>query len=305
MLSSNKIHTLKCGNTISYSIHGQADGIPTYYIHDTLGSRLECKFTGELASKFGVTIFALDRPGYGSSNRCKDFSLLKWAAYVQEFADCNGHDKFGIIAVSGGCPYALAMCANSDLSKRISFVYIISGYAPLFQNPHLLGFYGKRENCFITHIKKLRTMRRLVDGTLIYVSKNMSKNKFHKFIQTQIKAGPDKVKISEKASWLGLYQDILRESTKQGIDGYLDDLELLYGDWGFDLKDIKARIHFYHGKEDKVVPFKLALFNRRCIDRSVLHEFDGQGHILPDFVFEHVLDEIYQTNKHRSGIEYQ
>ena len=54
------------------------------------------------ATKAGVRIVALDRPGYGLSDFQPDRTILDWPRDVEEAAEALGLTRFSVIGGSGG-----------------------------------------------------------------------------------------------------------------------------------------------------------------------------------------------------------
>src|SRR5690348_4059248 len=102
---------LNDGRSVGYAEFGLPTGRPVVYCHGFPASRLEAQFTHSSARKFGARIVALDRPGYGLSTFVPGRQIKDWALDVSEVADALELERFAVLGVSGGAPYALA-CAK-------------------------------------------------------------------------------------------------------------------------------------------------------------------------------------------------
>jgi len=116
--------------TVTYSIIGHP-GLTrcAVYHHGVPGSRREAAFLHRAALEQGVSILSIDRPGIGGSSPASTFTPSDWPALVKAMVQSLGIEKFTIIGVSGGAPYALAVAAT--LSQQVSQLLLISGVAPL------------------------------------------------------------------------------------------------------------------------------------------------------------------------------
>jgi pimeloyl-ACP methyl ester carboxylesterase len=76
-----------------------------------------------------IRVIALDRPGFGGSTFQPNRGLLDWPRDVAEAADILGIDRFDVLGVSAGGPYALA-CGHA-LADRITRVGVVVGLAPM------------------------------------------------------------------------------------------------------------------------------------------------------------------------------
>ncbi|MBC7801768.1 MAG: alpha/beta fold hydrolase, partial [Gemmatimonadaceae bacterium] len=94
------------GRAIAVEEYGDPAGLPVLYFHGWPASRLEAGLIPELP----VRLLAFDRPGYGRSSPQPGRTLLDWPRDVAEVADRLGLDRFHVVGLSGGAPYAVA-CA--------------------------------------------------------------------------------------------------------------------------------------------------------------------------------------------------
>ncbi len=91
-------------------------------------ARACCIHPSNRRTALGVRLFVLERPGYGLSDFQKGRQLLDWPEDVSAFADALGIDRFPVIGVSGGGPYAAA-CAYK-IPQRVTRAAIVSGVGP-------------------------------------------------------------------------------------------------------------------------------------------------------------------------------
>jgi pimeloyl-ACP methyl ester carboxylesterase len=109
---------------------GQPDGTPLFYFHGNPGSRLDFNqtYNRPALDDTGMRIIGIDRPGFGGSTFQPRRQFADWPRDVLAVADELGIDTFGVLAYSGGGPYAIA-CALA-FPERLTFVGIISGDGP-------------------------------------------------------------------------------------------------------------------------------------------------------------------------------
>src|SRR4051794_14295837 len=96
------------GRTVSYAELGDPAGAPVIYLHGTPSSRLDLVFKDAELRVRGLRVVGVDRPGYGRSTIRSGMSLVDCAADVGEVAAALGFDRFGVLGISGGGPYAAA-----------------------------------------------------------------------------------------------------------------------------------------------------------------------------------------------------
>lgn len=112
-----------------YARYGDPHGYPVLYLHGFPGSHREGALVDRSAREHGVSLYALDRPGYGDSPPRPDLTLARWPVYQEQIAQALGFARYGVIALSGGAPYAYA--AAYAAHPRLAFTLILAGQPPL------------------------------------------------------------------------------------------------------------------------------------------------------------------------------
>jgi pimeloyl-ACP methyl ester carboxylesterase len=121
---------LKDGRSLGYVDYGNPDGKPIFCFHGFFGSRLDWTYFDD-ACRFedlNARIIVADRPGMGLSDFKPKRKLLDWPNDVVELADSLKLDRFGVMGISGGGPYAVA-CAYK-IPERLTATAIVSGMGP-------------------------------------------------------------------------------------------------------------------------------------------------------------------------------
>ncbi len=95
---------LRDGRTIGFAVFGDPDGKPGFYLHGFPGTRLEARIADAEATRLGVCIIALDRPGFGLSDYKPGRTIADWTDDLVEAADAFGIDRFPVMGLSGGGP---------------------------------------------------------------------------------------------------------------------------------------------------------------------------------------------------------
>jgi pimeloyl-ACP methyl ester carboxylesterase len=122
---------LKDGRKLGYAEYGDPQGKPVLHFHGTPSSRFECSrpAVDEIATRLGARIILPERPGFGLSDFEPNRTTLDWPDEVTELADGLNLDRFAVLGVSGGGPYAAA-CAYK-IPQWLSAAGIVSGLGPL------------------------------------------------------------------------------------------------------------------------------------------------------------------------------
>jgi pimeloyl-ACP methyl ester carboxylesterase len=116
------------GRAISYGLYGAHDG-PLVMVLDGPGSRGMGRGMGPAAERLGIKLLVPDRPGFGGSTPTPQGSFATVANDLITLVDLIGFARFGIVAQSGGTPYAVALaCAARD---RVTGLAFVGALAPL------------------------------------------------------------------------------------------------------------------------------------------------------------------------------
>ena len=116
------------GRTLGYGLYGASDG-PLVVVLDGPGSRgLACAMESP-ATQLGIKLLAPDRPGFGSSTPARERTIAAISGDLLALVDHLGFRRFGLVAQSGGTPYALAVAAAAG--ERITGLAFIGAMAPL------------------------------------------------------------------------------------------------------------------------------------------------------------------------------
>lgn len=91
------------GRAIRYVVFGARDlKRVVFYSHGFPASRVEAGLAHTAARERGITVVALDRPGFGGSAWYGERSFQDWADDVVTVANHLGVERFGVLGVSGG-----------------------------------------------------------------------------------------------------------------------------------------------------------------------------------------------------------
>ncbi len=114
---------------MAFAEYGQPDGEPVFFCHGWPASRLQAGLLHNEGLELGARIIAPDRPGIGFSPIQKGRRLRDWPALIGGLADTLELDRFRILGVSGGGPYALATAWG--LPERTIAASVVCGAPPL------------------------------------------------------------------------------------------------------------------------------------------------------------------------------
>jgi pimeloyl-ACP methyl ester carboxylesterase len=268
------------GRLLGYAEYGDPAGAPIIYLHGLIGSRLDWKyFVGPGQSpRRAARVIAIDRPGIGFSQYQARRRLLDWPDDVVALADELHLDRFAVLGVSGGGPYAAA-CAYK-IPQRLTRVGIVAGMGPS-------NAPGAQDGASWTLPGRSVLVRRV----LANLTARTLRNRPERFL------GQIAARISEAdQSFLGrsengdLFLASSRESFRTGARGVARDAALYVQPWGFELKNIGIDVQLWHGDDDRVVLPSVGRFVADSIGNCKATFWPGEGHL--SWVDQHLDDVV-------------
>lgn len=261
------------GRQLGYAQYGPGNGAPFLYFHGMPGSRYEAQLLEDAARELDLCICAIDRPGYGLSDYLANRSLTDWADDITALANALEIETFGIIAVSGGGPYALA-CAH-QVPERITVTGIVCGLGPVYDASLRKAMHWLARSGFMLASRSQTLLKNLYGRPLNWLSSIRPDITFRLLAHCH---GEADRRVLSRADIVGILSGNLRESFRQGPYAATRDVVLYQKPWGFELENIRKQIHLWHGDADRIVPCQHSQFVHSKLPDSTLTIIPGEGH---------------------------
>lgn len=266
---TNQQIKLRDGRSLGYAEYGNPDGKPVFCFHGSPGSRLDWTFFDDACrlEDSNARIIVAERPGMGLSNFKRGRKILDWSDDVVELADALQLERFAVLGISGGGPYAAA-CAYK-IPERLTGTVIISGMGPA-EAP------GSKEGTAWTFPGKSSVMRRVILGLTA-----MGMQKKPDRIESQMIEGfkgPDKTLSLEKPELAKKIIESWLEAFRSGIAGVHHEAGLYTRPWRFRLQDIAVEVHLWHGEQDNNVPVSVGRYVADTIPKCHATFVENEGH---------------------------
>ncbi|MFC2060587.1 alpha/beta fold hydrolase [Chloroflexota bacterium] len=247
---ANQQIKLRDGRSLGYAEYGTPEGKPVFYFHGFPSSRMDWPLfdTDAIAARLNARIIAADRPGYGLSDFKPGRRISDWPDDVVELANALQVDRFAVLGISGGGPYALA-CAHR-IPGRLTTTAIVCGMGPS-EAP------GARDGTAMLLSGKTALMRKLL-LTLMAMGLRRNPDRFLSQMRNAV-AEPDKLLLAQpEVVQTFIYS--MREAFRSGTRGASRDAVLYKRPWGYQLQDISTQIHLWHGELDTQVPVSVGQY---------------------------------------------
>lgn len=264
---------------LTYAEYGRSDGVPVVFLHGTPGSRRLGQLLEATASDLGMRVLAPDRPGYGQSPPWPGRSVRDAEAFLTPVLDDASAETTGLVAFSGGAPYALAMAATRP--ERIDRVDIISGATP----PSI----SEETPAMQRYLAGLATRTPALLRGLFRGQTWLAARLDPSFILAQYtddaESVPEAAAETVKADFVEAFAD--------SRHGAVTEFQHTATDWAIDFEAISAEVHLWHGEDDTNVPVADARRLEERISNAQLHTLEGADHLqmllrtVPDVLAAH------------------
>ncbi len=261
------------GRLLGYRRFGADRGPVVIALHGTPGSRLKFSALDVDAQRLGLQVIAPDRWGYGLTTAPVQPSLGSFAHDMALLSDALNIDRFGIVGVSGGGPYAAAVAAK--LGARVAALALVSPVGQIIcpaGPPIMSRFHGF---CF-------RALPRLpfLTGAVFHLFRSgLRYNPKLAMQMAMARAAPaDKIIMNCDEVRTRLTKTFI-EGLRPGVSGPIIDLELFGRAWDCSLQDISASSKVWIGAQDSNVPISAARALSQSIDGCELTELADEGHL--------------------------
>ena len=258
---------LKSGRRLGFAQFGPEAAFPVFYFHGWPGSRLEAGFFNVP----GVQMIGVDRPGYGLSDAQPKRRLVDWPGDIRALADSLAFEKFAIVGMSGGGPYAAA-CAHA-LKDRVTRVAIIAGLGP----PEAPGMSASRVGFLLDIGQRPMTSAVLTNVMRTVIRDRRAERHFERLRHRIPRASKDLDAMTP--DFLHMLLSSFREGLRTSAKGPSSDARIYGEPWPFTLGDIKVPVRIWHGTADMQVPVSIGHHYAKHIPGAIGHFPDDEGHV--------------------------
>ena len=262
------------GRPLSVLTGGDPGGVPVIYLHGTPSSRLGAVSGHDAAVRQGLRLIAANRPGYGAAPDVPT-SLSSVADDTLALADALGLNRFAVLGVSGGGPYALACGALAP--DRVVAVGVVVGIGPwrLIDQPGTNP--QDRAALELADAGDIEAALAAFRDSATEEYASMLKLDDDAMMDEFIRPVPEKERALFTPQLRAVWAADLREALTS-YDGYARDNLAWGGDWDLDLAAVSSPTWLWYGDEDRLVPADLGRWLHERIAHSTLVIRPDCGH---------------------------
>ncbi|KAH9902071.1 alpha/beta-hydrolase [Xylariomycetidae sp. FL2044] len=290
--------TLSDSRVLCYAVYGDPSSKRTVFFHHGMpGSHIEAAQYHEGARQRGLRLLAVERPGYGDSTYQPDRRILDWPSDLLALAEHLQIDRFAVIGLSGGGPYALA-CLYGIPRARCVGACVVAGMWPASFG--LSGMMLQNRVLFRCASWSPWLMEKIFDVSFGSAARDHEHpERFDDLNRNMIRSKP----AADRTAWERdeRVQEILiedsRRSVQHGCKGMAREAVLFSTDWGFQLQDIRVdrgELVAWHGALDVNVPVAMAKKASALIEGVELRIDESASHftLLAGSKIEEVMNEV-------------
>ena len=255
------------GRTLGYGLYGANDG-PLVMVLDGPGSRGLARAMASPAVRLGIKLLAPDRPGFGRSTPARERSVATVAHDLLALVDRLGFRRFGIVAQSGGTPYALAVAQASG--DRVTGLAFIGGIAPLSQR-HALHDVARPIRILFLLARHAPWLLRLLFSSLSRQSAKDPETVARKYADRMPPA--DRRVLDDPTIW-AIHATSSAEIVSRPA-ALAREMRMLVQPWPIDYARITAPAALWVGELDRTHPPSMSLRLAKLLGRSPLTVVPG------------------------------
>ncbi len=264
------------GRVLGVAEFGPEDGRPVFWFHGTPGARRQVPPAARrVADELGVRIIGIERPGTGDSTTHLYPDIRAWADDLAVAADELGAERFGVIGLSGGGPYVLA--AAHQLPDRVAAAVVLGGVAPTCGEDRAHGGLVDLTRVFRHPLALARRPLGLMATQLFVLLKPVGHQAMA--LYSLISPPGDREAFASPGMEEMFLDDLNLAAGAGGVYALTADVVLFGRPWGFDVRDIRVPIVFWHGDADHIVPLAHAEHLVELIADAELHVRHGESHL--------------------------
>ncbi len=260
---------------------GDPAGVPLLYLHGTPDSRLARPADDGAATRAGVRLLALDRPGYGGSDPVPA-GTSEWTGPlvrgVVAILDGLQVERVALLAWSGGTLAALAIAAA--LAERISALGIVSGLVPRQAYEDLPVREAAAERLSTLELADVLPPGQLGEAVAPLLAPYPCDRALALEHQAEHRDPAGAHELASAVGGADRMADALVEAVRHGLAGVAADVEAQARPLDVDLAMVGCRTRLWYGSADTVTPPAFGEWYARELPAATLDIVPGAAHYL-------------------------
>ncbi len=260
---------------IGFAEFGDPQGRAIFWLHGTPGARRQIPMEARVyAEERQIRLIGVDRPGIGSSTPFQYDTIFAFAEDLRTIANTLGIDKFEVIGLSGGGPYALA-CAAA-MPDRVVAAGVLGGVAPVRGADGIDGGVSTLITVAAPIVELFGAPLRLAASTLIRLIRPVAEPALYAYARISPEADRQ---LLVRPEFRAMFLDDLLNGSRKQLAAPFADVVVFARDWGFRLDEVKVPVRWWHGDRDHIVPFEHGQHVVSRLPDAQLTHLPGESHL--------------------------
>ncbi len=268
-----RIIQLENGGHVTLDEYGDPQGRPVIFCHGWPSSRTMAELTDDAARAVGVRMISPDRPGIRQSTPQIGRRLLDWPPLLHELAAKLEINKFRMLAISGGAPYAYA--AAWAMPDQVQAIAVVSGAPPIDELPDQSGLLALYRWMLALHRTRPELLRALFHAARPFASVRIPLRLRPMLLK--ILQPCDEAVLRDSRAFAACFES-QRQAWRASAEGVMADAEIYARPWGFPLEQVQIPVRLWHGKSDRSFSFRLAELVAARLPNCETHFVENAGH---------------------------
>lgn len=267
--------TLRDGRHLGFAEFGSARGRPVLWLHGTPGGRRQIPEPARMAAvEMGIRLIGVDRPGMGLSTPHQFSQLVDFSGDIQALLERIGVEELGVVGLSGGGPYTLALA--HDMPERVRAVVVLGGVAPSVGPEAADGGIVSLAARFQPALTVLRDPVELGLSTVIRAVRPLGHQALH--LYARVSPIGDR-RLLLRPEFEAMFLDDLMGGRHWRLRAPFFDAVLFGREWGFNVRDVTIPVEWWHGDADHIIPFRHGEHMVSLLPNAQMHVQHGESHL--------------------------
>ncbi|MFM9939117.1 MAG: alpha/beta fold hydrolase [Hyphomicrobiaceae bacterium] len=273
---------------MTFRTFGASHGRPIIALHGTPGSRLKFSATHKPALALGQRVIAPDRWAYGGTSAHPSPTLAGFASDLMQLADALQLERFSVLGVSGGGPYASAVAAL--FPDRVTALALVAPAGLISATPRrdLMAF---QRFCFGPLARQPAAVAAIFRA---YHRLLTASPRFGVTLGNVLAPKADRQVLAVAGVRERLAQSFIEGLSAGGI-GPATDLSLFAAPWQLPLEAAQMPARMWLGTEDRNVPLASARRLAAALPDCAVETIADAGHLWVALHYADVLAWIAQV----------
>lgn len=247
---ARRFMTLADGRRLAYRIFGQPQGVPVIAFNQWFAASLLPFAATEALKASRLRLIVADRPGIGQSSPLSPYSFEGPARDAMELADHLRLDRFGLMGIAPGAPFAIA--AASVLGERVTKLALVAPRVLPVDRQKPGGALHRN----LAGLARQKWLIRSVTASLRSAMSPQFAQSVVRYISTQ--SEPD-IAAVENPEVVRAYLAAGFDAFETTGEGFADELTLFSDDRFPRAEALRCPIRVWHGARDNVNPPETSL----------------------------------------------